>query len=72
MITITDQDRENINEKLHDEIVQQVKEGDTTVLFEIIEGLNHTTAFYSLSDDAMQELNLKKNENQKIGQSTII
>ena len=55
MITLNEKQVEELQETLHDELVEQVKEGDTTVLFEIIKGLNINTAFWSLSDEAQQK-----------------
>lgn len=59
MKVITEAQREKLNELLHDEIVEQIKQGDSTVLFGIIENLNHTTAFYSLSDEKQEEIKFK-------------
>lgn len=56
MKIITDKQREQINEMLHDEILKDIESGDSTVLFEIIEGLSHTTAYYSLSDESQDKI----------------
>ena len=56
MKVISDNQREQMNEMLHDELVQQIKEGDSTVLFEIIENLNSNTVYYSLSDEGQKKL----------------
>lgn len=66
MIVITEETREKMNEALHDELVEQVKEGDTTVLFEIIEGLNNNTVFYSLSDKAQEKIKLNRVKPNKV------
>jgi hypothetical protein len=55
---LTGVERRELNELLHNELVLGVLEGDTTVLFEIIENLDNIVAFNSLSDKG-QKLLLK-------------
>ena len=56
MKVITRAQREQINEMLHNEILKDIESGDSTVLFEIIEGLSNTTAYYSLSDESQGKI----------------
>ena len=56
MKVITEAQREQINEMLHNEILKDIESGDSTVLFEIIEGLSNTTAYYSLSDESQGKI----------------
>lgn len=56
MKVITEEAKEKMHELLHDEIVKDVKDGDTTVLFEIIKNLSTTNSFYSLSDEGQKQI----------------
>ena len=62
MKTITEKEREKLNELLCEEIVMDMLKGDTTVLFEIIQNLSTTTAYYSLSDESQKLIKFKKDE----------
>lgn len=62
MKTITEKEREKLNELLHKEIVMDMLKGDTIVLFEIIQNLSTTTAYYSLSDESQKLIKFKKDE----------
>ena len=60
MKTISEEERAKMNELLHSEIVESMKQGDTTVLFEIIERMNSTDVYYSLSDEAQEKVQFTK------------
>ena len=60
MKTISEEERAKMNEHLHSEIVESMKQGDTTVLFEIIERMNNTDVYYSLSDEAQEKVQFTK------------
>ena len=60
MKTISEEERAKMNELLHSEIIEDMKKGDTTVLFEIIERMNSTDVYYSLSDEAQEKVQFTK------------
>lgn len=49
-----------MNQTLHDQIIVDMRNGDTTVLFEIIERMNSTDVYYSLDDKYQETIKLEK------------
>lgn len=58
MKVISEETRQEMNQALHDQIITDMRAGDTTVLFEIIERMSSTDVYYALSDEYQETIKL--------------